>query len=192
MALDTANALTTLALVKVFAGIGSTDTTYDTQLEQSIDAASWYIREQTGRKLVAQSLTEYYDGPRSDTLQLREYPIGSTIVMYSDAARSFGSGTLVDADDYEVYEEPGHVVLTGTGYDVGPRVIKVTYTGGYSTVPYDLSQACIELAVYWYEKFKNHRVGLSSVGGDGGTYSYQDMPPFVKAVIAKYRRRVVL
>ena len=193
MEVDTVNNLVSLSALIVFLGIATGDTDYDEMCEQSIDGASWYLNSETGRKLKARNLTEYYDGDGTAKLMLEQRPINAMSSIYSDPVRAFGSTTLVDSDDYELYGDEGYVVFTSTSIDVGHRVLKATYNAGYATIPYDLKQACIELAALWYENYKSHRTQLKSVSSDAGTQSYEhSIPPFVKAVIKKYRKHWIL
>jgi len=192
--LDLANNLCSLAELKLFVGINNSDESLDPQLEEYINGASWLLKEETGRFLKAQSITEYHDGTGSLLIMLRHRPVNSVTTLHSDSARSFGSNTLIDADDYQVYTNGGYIVVTNAGLDVGAQVIKVVYNGGYSTIPHDLKMACIEMVAYWYEKFtKNTRVGLKSVSNDAGNATYvEDMPSLVKAAIARYSEKIAI
>ena len=193
MALNTANSLCTIAELKQFAGIKATDESLDVQLEAYVDGASWTLRGPTKRILKAQSITEYHDGTGSNLIILRQRPVNSVTSLHSDSARTFGTGALIATTDYQVYTNGGYIVVTSAGLDAGAKVIKVIYNGGYSTIPFDLKMACIELAVYLYEKYKSHRVGLKSVSNDAGSDTYaEDMPGAVKAVIKQYSEKVAI
>jgi len=192
--LDTTNNLCSLLELKLFIGISAATSTWDTQLEEFINGASWTLKEGTTRFLKSQSITEYHDGDGSNLIVLKHRPVTSVTTLHSDSARSFGSSTLIATTDYQVYEKGGYIVVTGTGLDVGSKVIKVVYDGGYTTIPSDLRMAAIEHASYLYEKFlKSHRVGLKSVSSDAGTETYiDDMPESAKRAIAKYSRKVAI
>ena len=191
--LDSANNLCSLAELKLFVGIAKSDEELDTQLEEYINGASWLLKEETGRFLKAQAITEYHDGTGSLLIMLRHRPVNSVTTLHSDSARSFGSTTLIAATDYQVYTNGRYIIVTDAGLDVGAQVIKVVYNGGYSTIPHDLKMACIEMATYWYEKFKSHRVGLKSVSNDAGSDTYvEDMPGAVKKAIARYSEKVAI
>lgn len=191
MATDTVNALCSLANAKMYIGMKDDSTEFDTRIESYIDAASWYLNDATKRKLLARSLTEYYDGRGSDVLVTKERPINSVTTLHSDANRSFGSTTLIAATDYQVYGDEGYIVVTGSAFDVGERVLKLVYNAGFTTVPYDLEQAALELTAYWYEYYKSHRVGIKTQSVGDKQTTYADMPPFVTAVIRKYTRLTI-
>jgi len=192
--LDTTNNLCSLLELKLFIGLSATTSTFDTQLEEFINGASWTLKEETTRFLKSQEITEYHDGDGSNLIMLKHWPVTSVTTLHSDSARSFGSDTLIASTDYQVYEDGGYIVVTSAGLDMGAKVIKVVYDGGYTTIPSNLRMAAIEHASYLYEKFlKSHRVGLKSVSGDAGTETYiDDMPENVKRVIKRYSRKVAI
>jgi len=191
--LDSANNLCSLAELKLFVGISTSDESLDTQLEEYINGASWLLKEETGRFLKAQAITEYHDGTGSLLIMLRHRPVNSVTTLHSDSARSFGATTLIAATDYQVYTNGGYIVVTDAGLDAGAKVIKVVYNGGYSTIPYDLKMACMEHAANQYEKFKSHRVGLKAVSNEGGTRTYiEGMPSATKQAIARYSEKVAI
>lgn len=193
MAVDSANNLITLSTLLTFCGLASDDSDYTDLLNQAIDGASWFLNSKTRRKLKARDLTEYYDGDGTPKLMLEQRPINAMSSIYSDPDRDFAAASLVDSDDYQTYGDEGFIIFTSTAVAVGSRVLKVTYNGGYSTVPYDLQQACIELAAITYENYKSHRTQLKSVSSDAGTQSFEHgVPPFVKEVIAQYKKHWVL
>lgn len=192
MALDTANALCTLANLKLYVGIASADTTFDSRNESYIDAASWFLNSKTKRKLLARDLTEYYDGDGGNILFAKQRPINSVASLHSDASRAFATASLIDSDDYEVYGDEGYIAVIGSGFAVGERVLKLVYNAGYTVVPLDLEQAALELAGFWYEKFKSHRTGVKSVTIGDMTTVYETFPEFVKMVAEEYTRKVIL
>jgi len=191
MAVDSANALCSLANAKLYVGIADDDINYDSHLESYIDAASWFLNSGTKRKLLARALTEYYDGDGSNILFANQRPINSVTTLHSDANRAFGSTTLIDSDNYQVYVDEGYIIVTGSSFAVGERVLKLVYNAGYSTVPNDLEQAALELTAYWYKMYKDHRVGLKTRTIGEKATTYQDLPPFVQTVIKKYMRKVI-
>ena len=187
MAVDTANALCSLANVKVFAGITSTDTTYDTRLEKCIDAASMYHNKMTDYDLLARTVTEYQDGDGTDKVILHERPV-SGVTLYSDPDRAWA--TAVTSTYYEVWTNEGILIMTQTSLDVGDMVLKITYTGGYSTIPADLELSAITLAIYWYEQFRAHRIGLTTASNEAGSVAYVgSIPEYCQDVIKRYRRK---
>lgn len=187
MAVDSDNALCSLANVKVFAGIESTDTTYDTLLEKCIDAASMFHNKQTDYDLLARTVTEYQDGLGHSQVILHQRPV-SGVTLYSDPDHTWA--TAITSTLYEIWANEGILEITDTSLDIGEMVLKITYTGGYSTVPADLEMSAIMLTIHWYEEFKNHRIGLASASNEAGSSSYLgSVPQYCQDVIGRYRRK---
>lgn len=74
MAVDT-YALTSLTNLKTYLGISVT--TWDTQLENAINAASARVEAYIGRKIKSRTWIEHIDPDGSDRINLRQYPITS-------------------------------------------------------------------------------------------------------------------
>lgn len=105
------------------------------------DASELLIRPSMNVTAVARAYCETFDG------EVTEYKLISPA-----EARNFG-----------VIEKPG-IFSTNTEYFV-------SYTAGYSTIPYSLEQACIELVKYKYDLSKQAS-GLKAET-IGNVYSYQ-------------------
>ena len=73
MALDTANALVSLAEAKTFLKISASSE--DSVIEDFINRASIWANDYTGRRLKSRSNSDTYDGDGSDLLLLRDYPL---------------------------------------------------------------------------------------------------------------------
>jgi hypothetical protein len=76
MALDTGNALVTLAETKSYLGATSS-TSNDGRITRLINSVSNRFNLETKRKLKSRSLTEFYDGNGGNTLWTNEFPIVS-------------------------------------------------------------------------------------------------------------------
>ena len=167
------------------------DTTSDDLLNDLINQASWYLNGETHRELKSRSQTEYHDGTGGYELWLRHPPI-STVTLYQDSDRAFAAATEISSDDYVVYEDMGKLWLTGDSFLYDRYVIKVTYTGGYSTIPYDLQRACRELVAQGYELLQHHAYSGERSNEAGVTNYRLDDLPNVKAAIRRYRKDYIL
>ncbi len=68
--------------------------------------------------------------------------------------------------------------------------MKLEYTAGYVTVPWQLRMAVQELVSFWYSRRQNKRVGTRSLSTQGDTTSYElGIPEAVMAVFKRYRGR---
>lgn len=190
--LDTSNNLFSLAEFKDFVGLASAASGEDLKYEDYINAASWYLKQGLDRVIVAQNVTEYHDGIGSDRIFLKNYPVMCVVTLHSDPDRDFDASHLMDSGDYQIYTDEGYIVVTNDAYDIGERVIKVVYRAGWDTVPYDIKIAGMEYAALLYEKYKHHRIGLTSVTDASGSRSYfAEIPKVVEKVLESYRKKVV-
>jgi len=190
MALNTANSLITLAEMKTYLNISSAD--YDTILEQLIDGVSWKFNEYTNRKLKARDLTEYYNGEGKTELYTREYPINSdkdSIEIYIDSDRAYGADTKVDADTIIIDSDIGKITLEEDSFVDYPQGTKIVYNAGYSTIPYDLTEACRKQVKFEFVKWKDNREGKNTVNIDAGSITFNEdaMLPEVEQVLKRYK-----
>ena len=93
--------------------------------------------------------------------------------------------------DYEWDTLSGQLYNAG-GWPAGHENIYVAYTGGYATVPDDLEQACIEIALTMYQSRETDRTMTSERLGD---YAYTlraevDQSGYYQRLLAPYRRRI--
>ncbi len=161
------------------------------KVEDLIDAASEWALRYCKRYLKSQSVgPEYYDADGGVELMLKNYPVTAVDSIYQDPNRDYGSGTEISSDDFEIYEDEGIILLTNAVFLRGRRIIKITYTAGYTSIPNDLSNAMIELVNYWYDKFTNKRYGVKSVGDTSRQITYtDDIPLDVQAIVRLYRKK---
>lgn len=68
----------------------------------------------------------------------------------------------------------------------GFQNIKISYTYGYSQVPFDLKLAGLQLASMYYNQKDASGIASESVGGDSITFDKVDVPASVASVIANY------
>ena len=164
------------------------DISDDTLITDLINAQSWYLNSVCDRELLTRSQTEYYDGNGGYVLWLNHPPI-SAVTLNQDSDRSWASATEIVSTDYVVYGDLGKLILTGTVFLSDVRVVKVVYTGGFSTVPYDLQQACINLVERQYHLLKEGGVANISMSNAGGSVNFdQELPADVQRTIQKYKR----
>jgi len=191
--LDTTHSLISLSQMKSSLGIGSGAGASDDILTDLINEASWFFKEETHRVLKSQSLTEFYDGPGGDVLYLRNKPV-SGLTIWQDVGRDFATGSLIASTAYELDEATGRVFLTGDVFSTAKHVIKTTYTGGYSTIPFNLKRAVATMISQQYELNDHHALATKSRSNDkGGTTSYfHDAPPSVLRALDIYTRTVII
>ena len=199
--------LTTLADVKAWlqTGQGAFPATDDALLVRLITAASQFIQTWLNRQIASQDWIETRDGVGN--------ALGPCDVRYQFAAFPVTAVGLVAVDGVTIPPipayppaQPGIAVLSTfaaqagylftptqlviRGYAVPRKAGCVTlhYTAGYSIIPPDLAQACIELVALRYrERSRVGEVARAIGGGETVSYSQKDMSESIKILIQQYR-----
>lgn len=183
-----ANALTTLAAAKDFLEIPTADTSQDAKVERFINAASSAIENYCSRKFKSQTFTEYHDGRQSNSILLQQYPATKPTVVAIDGTWAFDSTSELNSNDYDVLEN-GWLTLRSSVFPRGNRNIKVTYVAGYSTIPSDVSEACLMLVEYFYMHRNDRRSGVKSKSKNGENISYMEtIPANITMLLSPYIR----
>jgi hypothetical protein len=167
-------ALVTLDDVKAVLNIPFATATYDNVLILLInDATAWIEKYCTRRFKQTIYTNETHSGSGEKGLWILNPPIISvSAVSIDDEAQAESTG-YTDTDGYVI--EP---ILQGCktlgmlyrqdSWDKGEQNIKVTYTGGYATIPYDVRRAAALTIKEWYDIYKNKE------GYNPGKYQYRD------------------
>lgn len=195
------HAVITLNQAKRFLGIVDENLSQDDQstIEELINAATEFLEDKLGRKIKTQTITdEVHSGRELDTyvrdgyvythsanyLKLRHFPmITVTGIKFDDVAVSditdgTTTGYLYSAQDLK---DNGLIFRVG-GWPIGDRNIKISYTAGWSTVPYWIQEIAKEIVLFNYQKsqFANARNILINSSSDGtksasGTPAYRTL-----------------
>lgn len=179
--------LTTLDNLKAWLSIPATQTADDAVLARLITAASGYIETWLGRTIGIASYTEIRDGTGGQRLAFRHTPaqaVQSVIVDGIAISPSTGS------------PQPGYlfderiVTLVGHRFTRGESNAVLAYTAGFTAIPPELEQACIELAGLRYRE-RDH-IGQTSkgLGGESVSFSDKDMSDDIRTILTAYRRIV--
>ena len=192
-----AEALVTLAEAKSYLRIdGSSE---DTLLETLINGSTHQLETYTGRKLKSRTYTaEDYDGTGTPELILREYPVSSVASVNMDRLRQFGAGTAVSLELLTVSGDEGRLTFTpgyvssGLGiarFLTGTKVVRITYTAGYATVPDDLKLACLKVVAIHFAHSREGADGVVSESIGGRSIVWVDgLPKTVTDMLMHYRR----
>jgi uncharacterized phiE125 gp8 family phage protein len=179
--------LITLSDLKTYLEI--TDTTFDTILNDLIEAVSEEFETYTSRKFIQATYTdEYFDGDGTRILWLPNWPIISvTSVVENDVTLTEGN-----EEDYIVYKEEGYLWRVGTVWAEGVKNIKITYTAGYlqSDIPKDLVLAVKKQVAFEWQKQKSKRWGEQArTFPDGSiTFIISELLPDVQDILNRYKR----
>lgn len=214
-------ALTTLAQVKTHLQI--TDSALDAQLAALILGVDAAIKSDLRRNIESASYTEYYSGDWSNVLRLKQTPVSSITNVWLDTDGHWGQGDdpFADADllvagtDYALRIDqsdgtslsgmlmklggcwPGVVRRSGARlvgeYAAGLGNIKVSYVGGYETVPYDITMAANQLVGWALARQDGQQMKSETL--DEYSYTMGDLKEGLASVagyssiLARYRGR---
>jgi hypothetical protein len=83
---------------------------------------------------------------------------------------------------------PTQLAVRGYYFTRRAQNVIVTYTAGYSAIPPEIAQACIELVALRYrERTRVGEVSKSVGGGETVTYAQKDMSSSIATLLQQYR-----
>jgi hypothetical protein len=190
MQINTAEALTTLSLVKQ--ELASTSYDDDDEITACTAGVSAYWLERCGVFSLSTSntFTETYSGNGSDVLYLRQQPataITSLTIGCSPipVSLSYGQAGYLLSDD-------GHSIILRCYEFCRERAnVLVTYTAGYSVVPAIVQSAATRHTALWFKRRRSINEGSILAGAQGGSTTYLNnmvVTPDIEAVIRLYTR----
>jgi hypothetical protein len=212
-----ANDYVTLANLKLYLRITSTDANDDTALSDLITQASRAIDNYTGRRFYSRTQTRGYDTPgyeRTDywrakyvpsrTLRLDDDLLAVTSITNGDGSSISGSAyNLTPNNEVPVYEirlrpSSGITWLLGTNGDA-EQVISVVGTWGYVDrtasdyrsleVIADTELACKIICKAYYDKrFGQSTEGAATITGAGVVIRPSSIPTDAKLILDRYKR----
>lgn len=193
MALDTANALVSLADAKTFLKI--TAASEDSVIESLINRASAWANDYTQRLLLSRDMTEYYDGDGTGELILNQYPVSELTNIYDDTNRVFGANTEIDVASDVILDGNNGIVRIWNNTQAFMRGIlnvKVVYTAGYelAAVPASVQEAALYYIGYSYRRTRlDQKFGVSSetIGDRTTTFATDDIGQKAKMLLNPYR-----
>lgn len=176
--------LTTLANVKSWMSITSTD--HDVVLTRLISAASNFVASWLNRDLFAADYNERFNGTGTRSLMLTNYPVLSVAAVVINGV-SVPAGT--DTADGYFFDKDG-LALRGYSFQAGVCNVRVSYRGGFETIPLEIEQAVIELVSLRHKE--RERIGLVSKGlaGETITFTQKDFTMSIKSVLNQFKRVV--
>ena len=188
MTYDANKLLVSLADAKTYLAIS--DTAEDGLIGYLLQSISEMFATMCDRPLLSGAYTDYLYGEGHPTIYLNTYPVDTAedITVAVDEKRVFGVDTQLDADDIWVNADIGSITKIGGVFRRG-LPIKVTYTGGYASVPYDLRLAALEALGMVWKRNKDKRFDVASMSRGDVNYQFSnELPPTVTDVIKRYRR----
>ncbi len=149
--------------------LGITDNSQQDFLIGLINRSTAMIEKYCQRRFKLTTYTEEeYDGTGTCYLNLKNYPI----VSITSSQKNFGSVGDTDWDDLEsqffkALNDTGQIYYSA-GFARRVRAYRFTYSAGYSEIPDDLQEACLQLCSYIYNAGKSKGLRSENLG----EYSY--------------------
>ncbi len=159
-----------------------------------INRTSSRMETYCGRNFKAREYTEYQDGDGGPIVFTDHYPITSVSALWDDTEREFtdSSNDLIASTDYMTYSDEGSIRLYNdeTTFNKGYQNIKITYSGGYETLPGDLEEACLDWVLTLYRRIKDRTHGYMTKSASGASVliDLKAIPDSVKAVLDSYKK----
>lgn len=179
--------LETLANMKTFLEISTAD--HDAILTSFLTELTEVFNKETDRNLEETTYTDLYlDGSGTKYINLPNYPVAEISAITEDDA------SLTKDTDYYLYdaEGEGYLYKIYGDWTNNKKGIKITYKAGYASnaMPNDLKMALKMQVAKEFKSYKASDWGESSRAFPDGSISMQELEllPFVKRVLAKYRR----
>lgn len=196
--------------VKDWLGLSTANTDADNVLQILISGFSQYVLRRTGRTSFSQieNFTEIYDGNGAMRMFLHNSPIVSiSSIIVGSYSIPQSTGLLVPGWFIE-QSKKSIAIRVSNGYMPPQSIfpyefrrgignIQVTYSAGYSSVPYDLYEATMEMIGILYSRkdWKDLASKALSISGSGSgttTYRKEFLTPGVEEIIRSYSRRSIL
>jgi len=175
--------LTTTADVKAWLNItGNSD---DAVIARLVTAVSNYIQSWLNRTFAMATYTDISNGNNESTKMFSNYPVQS---VSSVTISGVAIPASADGIAYGYVFDDQSLALIGTTCGRGLKNVRITYTAGYSSVPFEIAQACIELVAIRYRE--RTRVGevSKSLGGETVSFTQKDMPDSVRTILNNYKK----
>lgn len=183
------NALITVAEVKRWLNLTETDTDRDDFLQDRINQWSDEIERRTGRVIGADDYTdEIYSGGRRSIMPFNT-PINSVSEITISGGKLFSDDWFITADKSMVRLETGQPFRGGAGD------ILITYNGGFTSTPGDISRALIQIVAidYYLSGHGNQSLAKSAESFGQSNVSFNRSPTdqerILRAVVRRYLRR---
>lgn len=197
-----AYALTTVARQKSFLGISSAS--YDTLLENLINAATDCLEHYCDRRFKVQTISnEVYDGDNTKKLVLRQWPVDtgeSFTLQERSSIDNENDWDTIDSGDYFVKATAGIIEYVNGVFSEVPQHFRISYTAGYdydnaASFLSDVGAADLEYACWKLvgKIFNDRKTGSNIQSESLGDYSVSFirtmmLDPEVKQIADKYRR----
>lgn len=176
-----------LASVDQFVAYADADGS-DALIPVLLDAYSSAVRSYTNRDWTVESYSRSFDGANNTRQLLPQWPLITVSAVAIDGRDVAPAGSF-DAAGYRFDDQS--IILNGQRFGRGTANVAISWTAGYPTVPYDITQAVLEWTAVAYTN-RGDKLGWSSMtlAQQTVTLITKSMPDRVKIMLDN-RRAVV-
>jgi hypothetical protein len=178
----------------------ATNTTDDSVIERMVEQASRLIDNICGgRTFYARTETRYFDTPADRSLFVDDDLLTITTLTNGDATTisntEYKLHPLNDTAKVEIrLKESSTISWEADSNDNTEGVISVAGTWGYSSsAPHDIRGVCEQITVNAYKaRYGQNNSGAATITAAGIMLTSDDVPRSVYAVLARYRKPVIM
>ena len=181
--------LTTLADVTAWLQTGQNrfPAVDDGLLTRLITAASQFIQSWLNRQIAVGDWSEIRDGNGGQRMAFANFPVSAVLSLSIDGITVPPAPAGGGAGAGYVFS-PTELALRGYVFTRRAQNVAVTYTAGYSSVPPDIAQACIDLVTERYRaRTRIGEVSKAMMSGETVSFSQKDMSDNVRTLLTQYR-----
>ena len=179
--------LTTVANLQAWLRLANVSTETGVELQRLVTSTSNWIQSWLSRTIPDMPYTDTLDGQGGARLSLGNYPVLAVSSVVVDG-QTIPASTGLTVPGWFLANDA--VVLRTYRFTRDLGNVVISYTAGFTTVPPDLEQACLELAAMrWKER---ERIGHSAItmGGQQTNFITSDMPASVKTILNQWKKVV--
>jgi len=182
--------LTTYESVKAYLGLTNDDD--QALIEAMIDSVSAVIETFCQRKFKSRAYVEYYSGDGTTELMVDQYPVTAITDIWDDVNHDFTDSYKIDTSNILFSDigsnlSDGIVLLEGDTFRSGVKNVKISYTAGYTTIPLDLADACIQFVAKVFNLRGKQGIESEKIGNYAIKFFLEDIPKDIKMVLMLYK-----
>lgn len=140
-------------------------------------------------QILAQDYTEYMDGDGDSNIYPNNTPINSITSINIDSDWTWGTSTLISSDYYRIVDSR-YITMKGYFFTTGSQNVQLIYNAGYTTIPSDLKQVCIDEVVRAYNEKSN--IGISSKTNANGSITRFEKGFMKQSLEVLYRYKKIM
>ncbi len=177
--------LTTLANVKQWMSLASS--VDDALISRLITAQSSLIQQYLNRILPSADYVQVLDGKDNRVAMLSNYPVTAVSGIVIDGG-AVPESTSANASGWVIGSDRTAVELRGYSFTRGSSNVEISYTAGFSIIPTEIEQACIELVQLRYVERTRAGVSSKTLGGETVSFKSSALPDAVLLTLRQHRK----